>query len=101
MTVKIEEDRLKEGLLGLVIALVEIIADVLKLQAIKRITSGHLSEANVEKLGQAIMDIEETIERIKEEQGLASTVNDIRDNLDDVVDEFIDKIILPNQIDDQ
>lgn len=89
MTIQIQEDKLKEGLLGLVVALVEIIAEVLKLQALKRITSGRLDEDQVERLGQSMMEIENAIARIKIEQGLEETVGEIRSNLDDLIEEVL------------
>ncbi|TCL56797.1 gas vesicle protein GvpK [Hydrogenispora ethanolica] len=95
MPVEVDADNLKQGLLGLVIALVEIISEVLKAQAIKRITGGRLSDESIERLGQGIMDIEETIERIKQEQGLEQSVSDIRNQLDDVIDQILDTIVIP------
>lgn len=96
MPIKIEEDKLKEGLLGLVIALVEIIAEVLKLQAIRRMEDG-LSPESVERLGQNIFDIFETIDQIKREQGLEESVNAIRDNLDSVIDDFLNTLVNPEE----
>lgn len=93
MPIEIEEENLKQGLLGLVVALVEIIAEVLKHQAVKRLSSGRLSEESVERLGQSIMDIEETIERIKKEQDLEETVEKVRDSLDSIIDEFLDSLV--------
>ncbi|HEX3043439.1 MAG TPA: gas vesicle protein GvpK [Bacillota bacterium] len=89
MAIQIQEDKLKEGLLGLVVALVEIIAEVLKLQALKRITSGRLDEEQVERLGQSMMEIEMVIEKIKIEQGLEETVGEIRGNLDDLIEDLL------------
>jgi replicative DNA helicase len=89
MAIQIQEDKLKEGLLGLVVALVEIIAEVLKLQALKRITSGRLDDDQVERLGQSMMEIENAIARIKIEQGLEETVGAIRSNLDDLIEEVL------------
>jgi hypothetical protein len=94
--IKIEEDKLKEGLLGLVVALVEIIAEVLKLQAIRRIEAG-LSPESVERLGQSIFDIFSALERIKKEQGLEETVDGIRENLDCVIDEFLNTLVNPEE----
>ncbi|MDP2951752.1 MAG: gas vesicle protein GvpK, partial [Chloroflexota bacterium] len=48
--VNIDEKSLKHGLLGLVMALVEIIRDALKLQALKRMEGGSLTEEEVERL---------------------------------------------------
>jgi hypothetical protein len=94
--IKIEEDKLKEGLLGLVVALVEIIAEVLKLQAIRRMEEG-LSPESIERLGQNIFDIFEVIEQIKKDQGLAESVNAIRENLDCVIDDFVNTLVNPEE----
>ena len=96
MPLKIEEDKLKEGLLGLVVALVEIIAEVLKLQAIRRMEEG-LSPESVERLGQNIFDIFQTLEQIKKEQGLEESVNAIRENLDSVIDDFVNSLVNPEE----
>lgn len=91
----IKEDNLKQGLLGLVMALVEIIKDALKLQAVKRMEGGSLTEEEVERLGQALMDLDTAIEEIKEEQGVRESVESVRDGLDNIVNEVVDGMINP------
>ena len=98
MVLDIDEDNLKQGVLGLVIALLEVIRDVLRLQALKRMESGVLSEEEIERLGKAIMDLDVVIDEIKEEQGITETVKSVRDGLDDLVDDVIDKIVNPSQL---
>ena len=71
MVIEIDEKNLKHGVLGLVIALVEIIKDALKLQAVRRMEGGSLTEEEIERLGQALMDLDAAIEEIKEEQGIS------------------------------
>lgn len=93
MPIDIDTDNLKHGVLGLVIALVEIIKDVLNLQAIKRMEGGTLSEEEVERLGEALMDLDVAIEEIKKEQGVTESVKSVRDGLDSIVDEVLDKMI--------
>lgn len=95
MTIKIESDNLKEGLLGLVIALVEIIKEVLQKQAIYRFDSNSLKEEEAEKLGLAFMKLDETIKKIKEENNLEKTADKIRNDLDGLVDNSITKLIDP------
>lgn len=97
MPIDIDEDNLKHGVLGLVIALVEIIKDALKLQAMKRMEGGSLSEQEIERLGEALMDLDIAIEEIKKEQGITESVKSVRDGLDSIVDEVIDKIINPER----
>ncbi|MDI6815065.1 MAG: gas vesicle protein K [Dehalococcoidales bacterium] len=95
--IDINEDSLREGVLGLVIALVEIIRDALKLQAFKRMESGSLTDDEVERLGAALMDLDIAIEGIKEDYGITTTVQSVRDGLDDIVDDVIDQFINPQR----
>ena len=97
MPIDIDEDNLKHGLLGLVIALVEIIKDALNLQAIKRMEGGTLSEEEMERLGEALQDLDIAIEEIKKEQGVTESVKSVRDGLDSIVDEVLDKMINPER----
>jgi hypothetical protein len=95
VVVDIDEKSLKHGVLGLVIAIVEIIRDALKLQAIRRMEGRSLSEEEVERLGEALMDLDTAIEEIKQEQGIFESVKSVRDGLDRIVDDVLDKMINP------
>lgn len=97
MPIDIDTDSLKHGVLGLVIALVEIIKDALNIQAIKRMEGGTLSEKEMEKLGEALQDLDIAIEEIKKEQGVTESVKSVRDGLDSIVDEVLDKMINPER----
>jgi hypothetical protein len=97
MVIKIDESNLKEGVLGLVVALVEVIRDALRIQAIKRIESGILTDEECERLGQAMMDLDAALESIIKEQGLTDSVKSVRDGLDNLVDEVVDKMINPER----
>ncbi|MFQ5883080.1 MAG: gas vesicle protein K [Candidatus Methylomirabilales bacterium] len=95
MVLKIDEKSLKRGLLGLVIALVEIIKDTLKLQAVRRMEGNTLTEEETERLGTALIELDTVIEQIKEEQGLNESVRSVREGLDNIVDDLVDQIINP------
>ena len=95
--VDIDEKSLKHGVLGLVIALVEVIRDALKLQAMKRMEGGSLTDGEVERLGQALMDLDIAIEEIKREQGIVESVRSVRDGLDEIVDDVLDRMINPQR----
>lgn len=97
MAIDINEDNLKHGVLGLVIALVEVIRDVLRIQAFKRMESGILTEEECERLGQALMDLDIALEQIKEEQGITESVQAVRDGLDEIVDDVIDRMVDPER----
>ena len=97
MPIDIDEDNLKHGVLGLVLALVEIIRDALRLQAFKRMEGGSLTEEEMERLGEALMDLDIAIEEIKKEQGITESVKSVRDGLDSIVDDVLDRIINPER----
>jgi hypothetical protein len=97
MPIDIDENNLKQGVLGLVIALTEIIRDALKIQAFKRMEGGSLSDKEMERLGEGLMDLDIAIEEIKEEQGVVESVKAVRDGLDDIVDEVVDRMLNPER----
>ena len=90
--INIEEDNLKNGVLGLVLAVVEILRDALQNQAARRIESSTLSDEDVERLGTALADLDAAIEGIKREQGLEQAVQSVRDGLDDLVNDVVERI---------
>ena len=59
--------------------------------------AGHLSEPGMERLGEALMDVDVAMTQIKEEHGVAEAVQNVRDGLDDLVDEVLDKMINPER----
>ena len=97
MAIDINEDNLKHGVLGLVLALVEVIRDALKIQAFKRMESGILTEEECERLGEALMDLDVALEEIKKEQGITESVQAVRDGLDEIVDDVIDRMVNPER----
>ena len=97
MAIEIDEANLKQGVLGLVIALVEIIQDALRHQAFRRMEGGSLTEEEMERLGEALMDLDEAIEQIKQENGIAGAVRSVRDGLDNAVDDVLDNLLNPDK----
>ncbi len=93
--IQIDEANLKNGILGLVLAVVEILRDALQHQATRRIDSGSLTDEEVERLGGALADLDVAIEGIKREQGLSQAVQSVRDGLDDIVNDVVQRAINP------
>ena len=90
--INIDEDNLRNGVLGLVLAVVEILRDALQNQAGRRIESGSLTDEEVERLGAALADLDIAIEGIKREQGLEQAVQSVRDGLDDLVNDVVQRV---------
>ena len=94
-SIHIDENDLKKGLLGLVVALLDIIKDTLRLQAVKRMEGGSLTEDEIERLGEALIRLEDAMESIKVEAGVADAVRSVRDGLDEAVGEILDAFTPP------
>jgi len=52
------------GLGRLVVTLLEVVRQVVERQALRRVEVGDLTEADVERLGRALMDLETTFDRL-------------------------------------
>jgi hypothetical protein len=72
---RIETDRDREdvarGLAGLVLTLIELVRQLMERQAIRRVEAGGLSDEQIERLGQALIALEQRMEELKEEFGLS------------------------------
>jgi hypothetical protein len=95
MTLHVDEGSLKNGVLTLVVTLVEVIQEALEHQALRRIEGGDLTDEEQERLGQALLDLDDALEQIKADHGLTASVADLHRGLDDVVDELVDKLVNP------
>ncbi len=97
MAIKVNEDNLREGLIGVVIAVVEIVRDTLELQVEKRIEKGSLSIEQIQRAGDALSNLNEAIEDIKQKHGIGETADKVRAQLDNIVDNAINKITSPEE----
>jgi hypothetical protein len=68
--IDIDPADLERGLAGLVLTLVEFLRQVLERQAIRRMEGGTLSDEEVERVGLALMRLEQKIGEIAEQFGL-------------------------------
>jgi hypothetical protein len=97
MPIEIDENNLKSGLLGLVVALVEVVQEVLERESIRRMESGKLSETEIERLGNGLMELDVALRHIKEENDLENLVRSVRSDLDKLVEETIDVMADPER----
>lgn len=65
-----DPDNAENGLISLVLALVDMIRKLMERQAIRRVESGSLSEDEIENLGLTLMKLEEKMEELKDHFGL-------------------------------
>ena len=66
----LEGNQTKNGLGQLVLTLVKVLHDLLERQAIRRVEAGSLNDQQIERLGLALMQQGQEIERLRKEFGL-------------------------------
>lgn len=96
MAIRLDEKNLKSGLLGLVVALVEIIQELLERQALRRIEGGSLSDLEIERLGESLCELSVALEKIKADNDIADAVQSVRKGLDQAADELLEKFLDPD-----
>lgn len=79
MTAKPDNEDLERGLAQLVLTLIELLRQLMERQAVRRIDAGGLSDEQIERLGQALMGLEQRMDELKELFGLSD--DDLNINL--------------------
>jgi hypothetical protein len=79
VTAKRDNEELERGLAQLVLTLIELLRQLMERQAIRRIDAGGLSDDQIERLGQALMGLEQRMDELKEIFGLSD--DDLNINL--------------------
>jgi hypothetical protein len=68
--INVDPEGVEQGLAQLVLTLVEFIRQLLERQAVRRMEGGSLSEEEVERVGLALMKLEEKVHQLAEQFGL-------------------------------
>lgn len=90
-TVDIDGENASDGLMALVLAVIEILIEAMEREAVRRMESGTLTDEEIERLGGQLAALEEEIEGLKAETETTEAVDDFRGELDGLVAEFIDR----------
>lgn len=99
-SIVLDEGNVRQGLLGLVMALVEVIHEALRLQALRRMESGDLTTDELDRLGRTLQELEDEIASFKREQGIEEAVASVRQGLDDLANDVLDALLDPIRWDD-
>src|SRR5438477_8110378 len=68
--IDIDAERVEQGLAQLVLTLIEFLRQVLERQAVRRMEGGSLSEEEVERVGLALMKLEDKVHELADHFGL-------------------------------
>lgn len=96
-TVDIDGDEAGTGLVTLVVTVVEILLDALEREAVRRMESGRLADEEIERLGRQLQAIEAEVESLKESEGIEDGVSDLRDDLDGLIWDAIERVDEENE----
>ena len=84
-----EAAELRSGLVTLVLSLVEIVDEALEREAVRRMESGELDPEEIERLGSHLATLDEEITALERREGVEDAVQELRGQLDGVVDEAL------------
>lgn len=87
-----EGDDLRDGLVTLVLTLVEIIDEALEQEAVRRMESEQLSAEEIENLGTQLKQLNEEIEDLKQREGVEDNVSDLKGDLDSLVNDAVEQL---------
>lgn len=87
--VNLDGEEAADGLMTLVVAVVELLVEALEREAVRRMESGSLTDEEIERLGSQLAAIEEEIERLKEGQGVEEGVSELREELSGFVEDAL------------
>ena len=65
-----DKEDVARGLAQLVLTLVELVRQLMERQAIRRVEGGGLSDEQIDRLGEALMALEQRMDELKSEFGL-------------------------------
>lgn len=77
--INVDPDGVEQGLAQLVLTIVELVRQLLERQAVRRMDGGGLSDEEVERVGLALMKLEDKVHELAEHFGL--TPGDLNINL--------------------
>ena len=77
--IRLDPDNVKNGLMQLVLTLVELVRELLERQALRRIDGGSLSDEQIERLGATFLRLSEEMDSLKRQFGF--TDDDLNLNL--------------------
>lgn len=87
-----DEDGVATGLVALVVTVVELVVEAMEREAVRRMEAGDLTDAEVERVGSALMSVEDELDRIKEREDIVAETRELRSDLDGLVERALARV---------
>lgn len=91
-TIDVDGEDAREGLMTLVVTVVELLLEALEREAIRRMESGALADEEIDRLGEQLARIDAEIEQLKRDEEIEDSVEDLRDDLNGLVNDAIKQL---------
>lgn len=87
-----------DGLIALVVAVIELLVETMEREAVRRMASGQLTDDEVERLGTRFAAIEAELDRLKADAEVERDVADVRAQLNGLVDDAVSRVAAENDL---
>jgi hypothetical protein len=87
-----DDDGGANGLMAIVVAVMELLVETMEREAVRRMESGALTPEEIERLGSQLRAIETEIESMKQREGIGDDVDRLRGDLDSLVSEAVERV---------
>lgn len=95
--INVDGENARDGLMTLVVTIVELLVDAMEREAIRRMESEMLTDKEVERLGAQLASLEAEIDRLKTDEGIDGPVDDLRGELNGLVNDLVHQVDDPRQ----
>lgn len=91
--IDVDGDDAADGLVALVVAVVELLLEAMQREALRRMEAGQLTDEEVERVGVRFAAIETEIADLKADAGVEDEVADLRGQLDGLVADAVTGVV--------